>query len=425
MVVGMMVMAASLTACGGSTVPGPAPDEARSDHGRVSSPVVSADDRLALAQGNAAFAFDLFQQVRGEADNVFFSPYSISAALAMTRAGARGNTASQMDTTLRFGLPQERLNPAFNELDQALASRGQGAHAADGKAFRLHVVNAIWGQHGYQFLAPFLDTLAESFGAGLRLLDFIRDPDGSRGVINAWVADETEDRIQNLLPPRSISEATRLVLTNAIYFNAAWKHAFAPEITRDGTFRTRGGASVTVPMMQQTADLAYVRGDGYQAVELPYEGNEFSMVVVLPDAGRGEDLERSFTSSKVAALVGSLASRHVSLAMPRFGFFQEQQLQETLAGMGMPDAFTFGTADFSGMDGSRNLFISKVIHKAFVKVDEKGTEAAAATAVVMDFGAAPVESVTMVLDRPFLFLIRDMATGAILFLGRVGDPTAA
>jgi serpin B len=397
---------------------------ARSAKQRVTSPDVPAPDLDDLVSGNSAFAFDLYRVLKEGHDNLFYSPHSISLALAMTYAGARGETERQMADTLHFTLPQGRLHPAFNRLDLELAGRGEGAGGKDGEGFRLHIVNAIWGQEGYRFLSEFLDVLAENYGAGLRVLDFAGAPEESRVTINEWVSDQTENRIEDLIPPDAIDPLTRLVLTNAIYFNAAWAEPFEPDRTEDGPFYRLDGGEVTVPMMRQTASFGYAEDEGVQAVELPYDGGELSMVILLPEAGEFDAFEGALDAGQVDGIVGDLAHRQVALTMPKFEFESGFSLVDALTALGMSDAFT-GAADFSGMTGDRELFITDVIHKAFVSVDEAGTEAAAATAVVMmELAAVPEEPVEVTVDRPFIFVIRDIETGAILFVGRVVDPSA-
>ena len=417
----------ALTSCApGAIAPHAArgPGEAvASDLERVSAPEVSREDMDALFEGNSAFALALYQRLVEEKgdENVFYSPYSISLALAMTYAGARGETEQQMADTLHYTLPQDRLHPAFNALDQTLESRGEGAEGKDEEGFRLNIANAIWGQKDYAFLASFLDTLARNYGAGLRLLDFAADAEKARATINEWVSEQTEGKIEELIPQGVLSAATRLVLTNAIYFNAAWAEPFEEEQTSDGTFHLLDGDEVTVPMMRQTTSFGYAAGQGYQAVELPYDGHELSMVILLPDATQFQGFEASLDAERMDSIVDQLESQQVALTMPKFEFDAEFQLNDALKAMGMEDAFS-GAADFSGMTGGRDLFISSVIHKAFVSVDEAGTEAAAATAVVMVESAAPGEPVQVTVDRPFIFAIRDIQTGAVLFVGRVVDP---
>ena len=395
----------------------------QSDKPRETSPNIAPPDLIDLVEGNSEFAFDLYQAMREKGGNLFYSPYSISLALAMTYAGARNETEQQMADTLRFALDQSKLHPAFNNLDLELASRGEGAGGKDEEGFRLNIVNEIWGQKDYTFLNEFLDVLAENYGAGLRLLDFENASEESRITINDWVSDQTEGRIEDLIPQGVIDALTRLVLTNAIYFNAAWLNPFNDDMTDNGVFHLLDGGEVTVPMMMQAESLGYAEGDGYQAVELPYDGRELSMVILLPDTGEFEEFEDSLDADMVDTITNDLIYKEVALTMPKFEFESEFSLADTLAAMGMPVAFT-GGADFLGMTGNRDLFIAEVLHKAFVSVDEAGTEAAAATAVVMNLTAAPGEPFEVALDRPFIFLIRDIETGAILFVGRVVNPNA-
>ena len=399
----------------------------QSENERETSPDVSGADLATLVEENSAFAFDLYQALREADGNLFYSPHSISLALAMTYAGARGDTEQQMADTLNFILSQDRLHPAFNSLDLELGRRGEGAKGKDGEGFRLNIVNAIWGQKDHEFLSEFLDLLAENYGAGLRVLDFISAPEESRITINNWVSDQTEGRIEDLIPQGLINALTRLVLTNAIYFNAAWQYPFPEDMTEDSPFYLLDGGEVIVPMMRQAESFGYAEGDVYQAVQLLYDGGELpgelSMVILLPRAGHFEAFEGSLDAQQVDGIIGSLEYRQVTLAMPKFEFESEFSLRETLSAMGMPIAFS-GGADFSGMTGNRDLFIAEVIHKAFVSVDEAGTEAAAATAVVMELTAVPGEPVEVTIDRPFIFLIRDIETGAILFVGRVVNPSA-
>ena len=416
-----IVLLLPLIACSQSTVPAVG-EVLKSDKERISSPDVGASEQSLLVEGNSAFAFELYQALKGAEGNLFYSPYSISLALAMTYAGARGETAQQMADTLHFTLGQDRLHPAFNWLDAELASRGEGAAGKDEKGFRLNIVNAIWGQKDYEFLINFLDILAENYGAGLRILDFITEPEKSRVTINDWVSNQTEGRIEDLIPQGAIGELTRLVLTNAIYFNAAWKYPFNGNITSDAPFYLLDGGQVTVPMMKQTRTFGYAEGEGYQAVELLYDGVALSMVILLPASGNFEAFEQGLQAQKVSDIIDGQQFREVDLSMPKFEYDSEFSLKDTLTGMGMRDAFS-DDADFSGMTGNRELLISDVLHKAFVSVDEAGTEAAAATAVVMaGSGLEPPAEVTI--DRPFIFLIRDIKTGAIIFVGRVLDPAA-
>jgi len=397
----------------------------RSGLSRDMSPDVGDADLRELVSGNTDFAFDLYHAISDEAENLFYSPYSISVALAMTYAGARGNTEAQMRDVLHFTLAQESLHPALNALDLEIASRRDQVSASGGDSFRLNIVNSIWGQNEYEFLQEFLDLLSLNYGAGMRLLDFVGNAEGCRNTINRWVEEQTQNRVQELIPEGVIDQLTRLVLVNAIYFKASWVHAFEEAATRDGDFRLIDGGAVTVPMMEQTESFRFAEGDGWQAVELPYVGDAVSMVIMLPEAGRFEEFENDLDAESAAAAINALASATVHLTMPKFEYDCGFSLKETLYRMGMSDAFIMGAADFSGMDGTLNLYIYEVVHKAFVSVDEQGTEAAAATAVIMAERGLPgaVEAIEFKVDRPFIFLICDIPTGSILFIGRVMNPS--
>ncbi|NMC70806.1 MAG: serpin family protein [Myxococcales bacterium] len=395
----------------------------RSSVPRDTTPDVAPGDLEELVRGNTAFGLDLYARlVDGTDGNLFFSPLSLSEALAMTYGGARGETARQMAETLHFTLPPERLHPAFNALDLHLEALGEGGEP---DAFQLHVVNQLWGQTGYEFLAEFLDLISANYGAGMRLLDFAADQEASRLAINDWVAEQTRDRILDLLPVGSITALTRLVLTNAIYFKASWQTQFDPDLTRPAPFHRLDGSVADADLMRLEADFPYAEGEGWQAVDLPYEGGQVSMVVVLPAEGTFAAFEAGLDSAGLAAMLEALASDRVALAMPKFTFTTGFEVGALLAAMGMPDAFDESLADFGGIEPLNELYITRVIHKAFVGVDETGTEAAAATAVVMDGRTSvPPEPRIVTLDRPFLFLIRDVETGTVLFFGRVLDPTA-
>jgi serpin B len=372
-----------------------------------------------LVEGNTAFALDLYRALGHSGENLFYSPYSISVALAMTYAGARGDTEAQMAQALHYTLPQAQLHAAFNALDQFLLSR---ADAGDEEAFRLHMANTTWGQRGYSWLEAFLDTLAENYGAGLYQVDFSQ-PEEARRLINEWVAEQTEGRIEELLPPGAVDGQTAMVLTNAVYFKAAWKFPFAEEATQDGPFHLLDGSQVTVPTMYRLADFGYAEDQGVQALELPYAGDQMSMVILLPQAGTFESFVQALDAQQLAALLGRLEPAGVALRMPRFRFQAEYELKDALTRLGMVDAFG-SDADFSGMDGTKELFIDQVYHEAFVALDEAGTEATGATAVVVARKGMPLAQHELTINRPFIFLIRDIETGTILFLGHLVNPAA-
>jgi serpin B len=415
----------ALGACSGddSNIDIPPPGQlAKSDVERDLAPTVPAAEAQELIAGNTAFALDAYHQLIQPGENFFYSPLSVSVALAMTYGGARTDTETQMAEALRYTLPQAELHPAFNWLDLELSSRGQGAQGADGKAFRLNITNATFGQVGYEFLPAYLDLLALNYGAGMSLLDFMADPEAARKQINEWVSARTEKKIPELLPQGIIKPSTRLVLTNAVYFNAAWNTPFDPDRTANRVFHAPGGDVTVATMSGEIGDLRGASGPGYQAVSLPYDGDELDMVIIMPDQGMFDAVEASLDTAAVQAILGALGpSGYGALSMPRFEFRSKSDMVPALKALGMEDAFT-EFADFSGMDGGRNLMITAIQHEAFVKVNEAGTEAAAATGVVAGPTSAPTE---LVIDRPFLFLIRDIETGAIIFLGRVLDPSAS
>ena len=378
-----------------------------------------------LVSGNSAFAFDLYRTLAARDGNLFYSPYSISLAIAMTYAGARGETERQMADTLRILLPQDTLHSTFNALDLEIASRGKSPELEEGEAFRLKIANAVWSQEDHGFLEEFLNVLSESYGTGVRPVDFRGSPEESRITINDWVAESTEDRITDLFPPGIINELTRMVLTDAIYFNARWQYVFEERRTRQDAFHLLDGSSIDVPMMNTTEEFGYAKGEEYQVVDLPYVGGELSLTLMLPDRGRFSEFEERLDAAFVRRIIEGIKDRQVDLKMPRFEFESQFRLSETFKGMGMVNAFDPATAEFSGMDGRSCsglcLFIREIVHKAFVSVDEEGTEAAAATGVATQNTSAKPEPIEVTVDMPFIFLIRDRGTDAVLFVGRVQE----
>lgn len=377
-----------------------------------------------LTAGNNALAVGLFHSLSAESDNVFFSPYSISTALAMAFAGARNQTAKDMADSLHFTLAPESVHIAFSNLNETLSQRGKNSSGRDGEGFRLNITQSLWGQTGYPFLSEFLQLLGDYYGAPAQWLDFSSDPDGSRTIINDWVADQTEDRIQDLLPPGIIDALTRLVLVNTIYFNAAWAFPFPEEATTDSVFHLLDGGSTDVAMMVANPEvLLHVDTQSYQGVQIPYDGNELAMVVVVPKEGFFDSFHDSLTVGMLASIVASMEPTDVTLEFPKFQYASDSvSLKDVLSDLGMSRAFS-GAADFSGIDGDLNLYISDVIHKTFLSVDEAGTEAAAATGVVFRETATPTPKQVRV-DRPFLFWIQDLETQTILFLGRIVNPAS-
>ena len=406
----------ALAACSGGTTPG----EISSSKQRETAANVSADQLTAAATSERTFGVALYAQlVDGTGGNVFFSPHSIEEALSMTYAGAAGETAAQMRSVLAYTLPDDQIHQAMNGLDLALESRGKGQVGVDGNPFKLSVANALWGQSGYTFLPAFLDTLAQSYGAGVHPLDFEHAPDPSRITINDWVASETNDKIKDLLAEGSVTSNTRLVLTNAVYFNASWATPFAAAETTIAPFTTLAGSTVQAPTMHAGFEGSGYASGGVEAVQLDYAGHELSMIVIQPD-----DLaqyESQLTPAVLDALVGKLEHAYVTLSLPKWKVTDSHDLVAPLRALGMTDAFE--SADFSGIDGAKDFVIQDVVHKAYIAVDEKGTEAAAATAVVDETTSITTKQLTLTFDHPYLYVIRDNATGAIVFMGRIADPT--
>lgn len=396
----------------------PPGDVAGSDQQRLTSAAPSADLTAAVA-GNTDFALDLYRQLKGGAsDNLFVSPQSISLALSMAYAGSAGTTQSAFEQVLHQGLAETSYHRAMNDLDRQLTSRGQGAQASDGQPFRLRIANQLFAERTFGFEAPFLDTLAQEYGANVRLMDFVSQPDPARVSINQWVEQKTEDRIKDLLSEGTITRDTRAVLVNAIYFNAAWETQFEPNATRAAPFHNLSGTTSSVQMMNDSAIRAKgATVNGVEVVSLPYDGNELSMVVLMPPAGSFETFEQNLTSASLATHLAALRSEELELSLPKFELRTNKSLSESLIALGLGPAFG-GGGDFSRMSTEAQLGISDVVHQSFVKVSETGTEAAAATAVIIGITSVP-QTRPVVIDRPFVFAIRDDATGAIVFLGRV------
>jgi serpin B len=397
----------------------------RADVQRDTAPQVDPADQSALASGNAAFAFDLYQRLRSQDGNLIYSPYSISVALAMTFAGANGATAQQMADTLHFTLLQDKLHPAFNALGLALDSRNSiyddPISGEKKTAIQLDIANALWAQAGYPFKQPFLDTLGRNYDAGVQEVDFINAPEPARQAINQWASEKTQNKIQEVIPQGSITPDTRLVLANAIYLNALWQFQFEETATQDEPFFLLDGSQVQAKMMRQQKRLGYASGDGYQAVDLPYWGGQLSMLAIVPDQSKFADFESTFDAARFEQVRGSVTPQLVNLGLPRFEFETSTNLSNLLKEMGMPEAFS-DQADFSGM-ADDNLAITDVLHKAYIKVYESGTEAAAVTAVVVGVTSAEIdEPINLTLDRPFMFVLYDHDSGAILFVGRVLNP---
>ncbi len=376
-----------------------------------------------LVRDNTAFALDLYRQLRMQEGNLFFSPYSVSTALAMAFAAARENTERQMARTLHFTLNQDSLHPAFAELRTMLENIQQ---AGD---IKLSQANSLWPQHRYPFLPAYLSLIERHYGVSITAVDYTSQAarQAACKTINAWVQEKTEGRISNLISEAHLDKLTRLVLTNAIYFKGRWENEFEPERSKDALFFLSARKCVEVAMMDQTEHFKYAETDSAQIVELPYRGGEVWMLVVLSRQIEGLGaLERSLSVARLNAWRNTLTERRVNVMLPKFAMTFEAWLGKTLKAMGMAEALTWPGANFAGLDGDPNWFyIDEVIHKAYVDVDERGTEAAAATAVVMMLGGMPAPPPVFRADHPFLFLIQENRTGSILFIGRVTDPTSS
>jgi serine protease inhibitor len=382
---------------------------------RNAGPTTKGKFDKALVEANNAFALDLYAKFRGQEGNLFFSPFSISTVLSMTYAGARERTGKQMASALHFTLDQQRLHPAFAALINQLNGND------DPRGYRLSIANALWGQKGYDILETFKNTNKENYGAGLGELDFATAPEQARKTINSWIERQTQEKIKDLIKPNDLDASTVLVLTNAIYFKGDWASQFKKEQTKEAPFAVRPNEKVLVPMMNQEGLFKYMNDGDFQALELPYAGNDLSMIVFLPKMAEGlAEFEKSLTIEKLAMWLPKLSRQEVDIALPKFKLISEFELNQVLIEMGMADAFDSRLADLSSINGSRGLYISLVAHKAYVEVNEEGTEAAAASGVLVPSSLPPQFHA----DHPFVFLIKDNRSDSILFLGRVVNPEA-
>jgi serpin B len=409
-----VVLAASVVACNGTGSVGLA-------MAAVPRAAVDPAEALDAARAINAFGFEFLGTLDDGTTNAVVSPASIVLALAMARAGARGETAAQMDAVLRDVASDEHAG-WLNALDLALAARTGTFKDGNGDDMDvvLRIANTTFAQRDYPWHQAYLEALASRFGAGVHLADFLAETEAARLAINAWVDDRTEHRIPELLEPGVLDDLTRMVLVNAIYLKAAWLYPFDEDDTATAPFTRLDGTTLDVPTMHQAEMLAYAEGDGWQAVELPYVGGALAMTIIVPDDL--SEFEATLDGESFATIEQGFEQRLVRLWLPKFGIETKAELGDVLKVMGMPLAFDPDRADFSGMTDQERLYIDAVIHQANIDVDEKGTTAAAATAVVMRAGSAPPEPVELRVDRPFLFALRDVPTGAILFLGRVVEP---
>jgi serpin B len=373
-----------------------------------------------LVQSNNTFTFSLYHQLTNEQENLFISPYSIESALAMAYAGARGNTETEMAKALIFTMPQSQLHPAFNELSSALTTP-KNPPIEGIFPFEFYNANAIWAADNLSYRQEYIDTLSANYGAGLNLMDFAGAPEPSRLAINRWVSEQTRNRINDLLTPGSVNTLTKLILTNANYFKAKWAYPFSENL-KNNFFNLPSDEKISVPFMHLSEELRYAELGEYQAIELPYQGQKFSMLILLPDSNRFSSFEKSLDNGIIEDTISKLQETKIILSMPKFEFTSEYKLGKAMSALGINTAFS-PKADFTGICQTDRLWIDQIYHKTFIAVDQYGTEAAAATAVVM-VGAVPDgrTPINVVIDRPFIFLIRDSKTNTILYIGRVLNP---
>jgi serpin B len=388
-------------------------------------------DSGAIAGGISEFAFNLYGQMielpelKQSGGNLFFSPYSISTALAMTYCGARGDTASQMASVLRLPtvksetIPLERIAAGYGTLQKSLQAD------PDTSGYQLNVANALWCQKDYSLWDSYTNLFTSSFGAGFNKLDFVGQTEASRKTINTWIKEQTNKKIKDLIPAGNIDATTRLVLTNAIYFKGDWATQFKKDDTESADFNVTPDKKVQVQMMYQKGTFDYGESDMIQVLQMPYKGDELAMMIVLPKPDfTFDEFEKKFVENHFLTIASASRKKiEVEVFLPKFKITcGTLELKGILREMGMKDAFS-DAADFSGMTGKRDLYISNVMHKAFVEVNEEGTEAAAATAVGMKLTSLPMSPPVFRADRSFIFFILDTRTNCILFVGRVMNPT--
>jgi serpin B len=368
----------------------------------------------ALVAGNTAFAFDLYARLKTAEGNVFISPCSISTCLAMVYGGARQATEKQISQVLHFDKGAEQIGASFGALQKQLNDAQQKG------GIQLSIANGLWAEKEHPFLPAFLENAKRFYDANVTQVDFRTQAEEATSAINSWVSERTQKKIPRLFEPGMLNAQTRMALVNAIYFKGKWADTFSKDRTADAPFRMAGGSSATVPLMNQTSRFRYAAVDDLQLLELPYAGAKLSMVILLPAETDGLD-KLDVSPAKLSGWLAAVRLQKVNVFVPRFRLETRYQLNQTLDEMGMHDAFT-AAADFSGMDGRRDLYLSVVVHKAFVEVNEEGTEAAAATGAGISLTSVQAPTPTFRADHPFLFLIRETASGGILFLGKLTAP---
>lgn len=431
------LLLALVSACGGTgtTATATAADSskpqavstAKSTLARNTAPQASDADLAAAVAGNTEFALKLLPLLDTQGDsNLVYSPYSLTLALEMAAAGAKGDTLSGMEKAMSFQLPQSRLQTALNRLDLSLADKTSTAAKPNAQLPNLNIANALWAQQGYSLQGTYLDALSVNFGAAVNLQDFVSAAEPSRLNINNWMADQTQQKIKDLIPAGGVTPMTRVVLTNAIWFKSDWAQPFTKEATKNQDFTDRKGSVKNLPFMNLTSNFPYMQGKGYQAVELPYIDNKLAMLLIAPDAGKFDSFVQGLSTTTISDITTGLKDNYIALSMPKFNFSANPAMNSSLSTLGMGTAFDGGKADFSGISGNRELSISGVVHKAFINVDEKGTEAAAATGVLIGVTSINVtQPLKLTLDRPFVFMIRDRQTGLVIFMGKVMNPAAS
>jgi len=398
-------------------------DVAKSPKERETSPQVRVQDISRAVLDNNTFALDLYRRLAGRSGNLVVSPYSLSIALAITYAGARGQTKQEIATALHFTFAKDELHRTLNALDLDLTNRAQNA-----EQFQLLCANSLWAQRGYPFQSTFLDTLAQYYGEEVRLTDFAAKPQAAKTAVNAWARDKTLGKVPDILGSDELDARTRMLLANAIHFKGKWKYPFPKALTTKETFTLLNNTKVPVPMMAANLmgskhyDLyKYTEGSCYQALELPYRGDQFAILILLPEQGYFQSVQAMLVGDLVTGIAKAMTLRKVEIHLPKFRFTTRLSVKPALQAMGIRTIFASGDADFTEIEPKRELFIRDVVHAATVSVDEEGTEAAAASAVSLTMCAGP-SVVRFSADRPFLFVIRDTKTGALLLIGRVLDP---
>jgi serpin B len=379
-----------------------------------------------VVMANNLFTYDMLTRISKDpasaGSNIFFSPFSVSSALAITYEGARGTTADEIRSVFHFPSDLTALRQGYSDLNAGI-NNGQESN------YTLRTANALWAEKTFTFLPEYATAAQRYYGANITNLDFINNPEGSRQIINQWIDEKTADKIQNLIPSGAIDPSTRLVITNAIYFKGSWAWRFDNNMTKPANFYVTPDKPLQVPMMQQidsSTRFGYAETSDLQVLEMPYShgiGHELSMLIFLPKNGSLSAAETALSPDNLTEIRNDMVFQEVRVSIPKFTLHTEYQLNGILSAMGMPTAFS-GSADFSGMDGAKDLYVSDVVHKAYVDVNEEGTEAAAATGVVMWASAIqnPQSIPVFKADHPFVFLIQDNDSGAVLFVGKIANP---